>query len=149
MIFATLIFRRQMDDEEFEAREEAFVARFGGREPAGHTHEEEAHDEELAIVEFLGSDARLQGIEAHADVRLTARLSAEVGVDYVTVSSRTRGYRCRGYRRCGAASAAVSGERVPGRRRDAGHHDAGSGVLRRGADRGISAPQAVCVRTRS
>ena len=82
------IFRRQMDDEEFEAREEAFVARFGGREPAGHTHdeeahEEEAHEEELAIVEFLGSDARLQGIEAHADVRLTSRLSAEVGVDYV------------------------------------------------------------------
>ena len=87
--------RRQMDDEEFEAREEAFVARFGGREPAGHTHEEEAHDEEvheheeeahdeeLGIVEFLGSDARLQGIEAHADVRLTARLSAEVGLDYV------------------------------------------------------------------
>ena len=34
-------------------------------------------------MEFLGSDARLQGIEAHADVRLTSRLSAEVGLDYV------------------------------------------------------------------
>ena len=87
------IFRRQMDDEEFEAREEAFVARFGGREPAGHTHEEEAHADDasaaqesveaLAIVEFLGGDARLQGIEAHADVRLTSRVSAEVGLDYV------------------------------------------------------------------
>ena len=140
------IFRRQMDDEEFEAREEAFVARFGGREPAGHTHEEEAHEEEPAIVEFLGSDALLQGIEAHADVRLTSRLSAEVGLDYVHGQLKNEGLplpRIPPLR--GRLGLRYQVERVPGRRRGAGHHDAGSCVRRRGADRGISAPQAVCV----
>ena len=145
------IFRRQMDDEEFEAREEAFVARFGGREPAGHTHdeeahEEEAHEEELAIVEFLGSDARLQGIEAHADVRLTSRLSAEVGVDYVHGQLTNEGLplpripplRGRVGLRYQVNAFQVGGEVT-------GHHDAASCVRRRGADRGISAPQAVCV----
>src|SRR5690606_31846691 len=33
------IFRRNLDEEEFEAREASFVARFGGREPAGHEHD--------------------------------------------------------------------------------------------------------------
>jgi iron complex outermembrane receptor protein len=37
----------------------------------------------VAIVEFVGADALLQGIEAHADVALTARVFAEVGADYV------------------------------------------------------------------
>ena len=81
------IFRNQIELEEFEAREEEFVERFGGREPAGHAHDAggdaHAEDEELAIVEFLGRDALLQGIEAHADVRLPSGFGIEAGLDYV------------------------------------------------------------------
>jgi iron complex outermembrane receptor protein len=81
------IFRNPIDHEEFEAREEEFIARFGGREPAGHGHEGEevegAEEEEVAIVEFVGADAVLQGVEAHADVQIAAGLSAEVGLDFV------------------------------------------------------------------
>ena len=145
------IFRRQMDDEEFEAREEAFVARFGGREPAGHTHEEEAHEEEAheeepAIVGVPGERRAAAGDRgtrrraAHLAAQCRGRLglrprsAQERGVTAAADTAAT-----------GPRRSAVSGERVPGRRRGAGHHDAGSCVRRRGADRGISAPQAVCV----
>jgi iron complex outermembrane receptor protein len=80
------IYRNLLDEEEFEAREEEFVDRFGGREPAGHEHAEEGgeeDEEQLAIVEFVGRDAVLQGIEAHADVAVTSRIFVELGVDYV------------------------------------------------------------------
>jgi iron complex outermembrane receptor protein len=86
------IFRRNMDHEEFEERREEFVTRFGGREPAGHAEhdpeagggeEEEEEEEEIAFVEFVGADARLQGIESHADFQLTTVLTAEVGLDLV------------------------------------------------------------------
>ena len=76
--------------EEFEAREEELVARFGGREPAGHEHDA-AGEEERAIVEFVGADALLQGVEAHADIQITTALSAEVGLDYVRGSLRASG----------------------------------------------------------
>jgi iron complex outermembrane receptor protein len=86
------IFRREMDREEFEAREAEFVARFAGREAAGHEHEAGAgEDEAFAIVEFLGADALLQGVEAHGDVQITKALAAEVGVDYVRGSLRGSG----------------------------------------------------------
>lgn len=88
------IFRRVMDHEEFEERRGEFVARFGGREPAGHAaHEDEAgdeEDEELAFVEFVGADALLQGIESHADFRLTPTLAAEAGLDFVRGSLKDR-----------------------------------------------------------
>ena len=79
------IFRRNMTLEEFEAREDEFVDRFGGREPAGHEHAEdggESEDEELAIVEYLGADSRLQGVEAHADIpgHVAARRGARCGL---------------------------------------------------------------------
>jgi iron complex outermembrane receptor protein len=78
------IFRNLLDHEEFEAREEEFVDRFGGREPAGHEeHEPGAEEEELAIVEFVGRDAVLQGVEAHADFSVTSKIFVEVGADYV------------------------------------------------------------------
>ena len=85
------IFRRLIDHEEFEERRAEFVSRFSGREPAGHEpHEvgsegEEAghEEEEIAFVEFVGADALLQGIEAHADFQLTSRWSAELGLDLV------------------------------------------------------------------
>ncbi len=78
------IFRRLMDHGEFERRRDEFVARFGGREPAGHgEHDAAEHGEEVAFVEFVGADAVLQGLESHADVQLTSRVSAELGVDLV------------------------------------------------------------------
>jgi iron complex outermembrane receptor protein len=81
---SNFIFRNLLDEEEFEEREEDFVERFGGREPAGHEeHGTEGDEEELAIVEFVGRDSLLQGIEAHADVALTDRVFVEVGADMV------------------------------------------------------------------
>ena len=81
------IFRRVMDHEEFEARRDEFVTRFGGREPAGHAEHEGAQaadeDEELAFVEFVGADALLHGIESHADFQLTPVLTAEAGLDFM------------------------------------------------------------------
>jgi iron complex outermembrane recepter protein len=88
------IYRNQIDEEEFEAREEEFIERFAGREPAGHhEHAEEGEageggvpegeEEELAIVEYVARDAVLQGIEAHADFAVTSRIFVEVGADYV------------------------------------------------------------------
>ncbi len=79
------IFRRQIDHEAFEERRDEFVALFGGRQPSGHAeHEgEEGGDEEIAFVEFVGSDALLQGIEAHSDFQITSQLSAELGLDFV------------------------------------------------------------------
>jgi iron complex outermembrane receptor protein len=81
------IFRRNMDEEEYDARLDEFIARFGGREPAGGHDEGEGDEEtELAFVEFVGADATLQGIESHADFQLTRTLSAEAGLDFVTGS---------------------------------------------------------------
>jgi iron complex outermembrane receptor protein len=77
------IFRNELTEEEFEEREEEFVDRFGGREPAGHEEHGADGGEELAIVEFVGRDAVLQGIEAHADFAVTSRVFAELGADYV------------------------------------------------------------------
>jgi iron complex outermembrane receptor protein len=90
------IFRSLISEEEFEAREEEFIARFGGREPAGHDEHahaeeggeeavaEEPHaDETFSIIEYVARDAVLQGVEAHADFSLTPTLFAELGADYV------------------------------------------------------------------
>jgi iron complex outermembrane receptor protein len=74
------IFRRQITADEFEARLSEFEARFGGRAPAGV---DEGVEDDIAFVEYVGADAVLQGIESHADLQLTSRLSAEVGLDYV------------------------------------------------------------------
>jgi iron complex outermembrane receptor protein len=80
------IFRNVLDHEDFEAREEEFEERFPGRELVGHEHEAEgeAHDEEeFAIVDFVGADALLQGVEFHGDFSVTPRIFAEVGLDFV------------------------------------------------------------------
>lgn len=86
------IFRNLLDEEEFEAREDEFIDRFGGREPAGREEHGTAGDEgeELAIVEFAGRDAVLQGVEAHADFSVTSRVFVEVGADYVRGSLKER-----------------------------------------------------------
>ena len=95
------IFRRILDEEEFEAREEEFEARFPGRELVGEDHGEEEEgeeleegehaDEEFAIVEFLGADTVLQGLEGHADLQLTGSLTGELGFDYVRASLKNTG----------------------------------------------------------
>jgi iron complex outermembrane receptor protein len=80
------IFRNELDFEDFEAREEEFEDRFPGRALVGHEEEEggeEHEEEELAIVDFVGADALLQGIEVHGDFALTNRIFVEAGLDYV------------------------------------------------------------------
>jgi len=68
------IFRNVLDHEEFEEREAELEARFPGRELVGDGGEEE----DLAIVDFVGADAVLQGVELHADVQLAPRLLSKV-----------------------------------------------------------------------
>jgi iron complex outermembrane receptor protein len=87
------IFRDLLSEDQFERREEQFVRRFGGRQPAGHDHgaADAPPDEELAIVEFVGRDALLQGVEAHADLSVTSRWLVEVGADYVRGSLKASG----------------------------------------------------------
>ena len=85
------IFRNPVDDAEFHARETEFAARFPDRaavEAHGHEGDEEA---ELAIVDFIGADALLQGVEAHGDLQLATGLFAEAGLDYVRGSLRADG----------------------------------------------------------
>jgi iron complex outermembrane receptor protein len=83
------IFRNVIGHEEFEEREAEFIALHSGREPAGHEHSEGGEGAggqgggEIAFVEFVGADALLHGIEAHADLTLTSKVAAEVGIDYV------------------------------------------------------------------
>jgi iron complex outermembrane receptor protein len=81
------IFRNELDHEDFESREEAYLARFPGRELVGHAHGEEGEEgedeEELAIVDFVGADAVLQGIEVHGDVQVIRGVFAEAALDYV------------------------------------------------------------------
>ena len=78
---ADFIFKDQISHEEFEAREEEFLARFPDRELVGHDHEE--GDEELAILDFVGADAVLQGLEFHTDVQVVPGLFAEGMIDLV------------------------------------------------------------------
>ncbi|WP_291984227.1 TonB-dependent receptor [Luteitalea sp.] len=82
------IFRSPLTEEEFDAR-------FPGLEEEGHEegHEEEGHhgDEEFPIVEFIGRDVRLQGVEAHADIDLSRGLHLELGLDTVRGELRDGG----------------------------------------------------------
>jgi iron complex outermembrane receptor protein len=78
------IFRQPLSSAEFAARVPGYSVRFDGREGiAARAGEVLQSDEALPIIEYLAQDSVLQGIEAHADVTLTAKLSAEVGLDYV------------------------------------------------------------------
>ena len=60
-----------------------FAARFPGRtiQHEGHGHGE--GDTPFPIIEYVGADAVLQGVEAHADVRVLHPLLFELGLDYV------------------------------------------------------------------
>jgi iron complex outermembrane receptor protein len=74
------IFRSPIQVDEFEVREEEFAERFPGREFQDPGQDDEP---QLQIVEFVGADSVLQGVEAHSDFRLFEGLIAEAGVDYV------------------------------------------------------------------
>jgi iron complex outermembrane receptor protein len=74
------IFRNPLSDEEFEAREDEFDERFGVVDDPDGGHE---HDDEFPFIEFVGADSTLYGIEAHADINLTASLVAEITYDWV------------------------------------------------------------------
>jgi iron complex outermembrane receptor protein len=80
------IFRKVLDPEEFVTREKEIESRFPGRALVGHSLEEAEEEEELAIVDFVGADAVLQGIESHMDFQLTSAVVVEAGLDYVRSS---------------------------------------------------------------
>jgi iron complex outermembrane receptor protein len=70
------VFRRLLSADEFAARQTVYAARFAGRalqEPEG----------DFPIVENVAADSVLEGVEAHADVRLSSEFTAEVGFDSV------------------------------------------------------------------
>lgn len=67
--------------------EEAFHDRFGdGGAEDGH-----ADEDAFPLVEFLARDARLQGVEGHADVDLTQGFHLELGLDTVRGTLRGEG----------------------------------------------------------
>jgi iron complex outermembrane receptor protein len=76
------VFTAPVTPEEFEAREPEFAKRFPGR-GIGEHEEEGDHGEEFPIIEYIGTDSVLQGIEAHSDIQLTSQLFLELGLDYV------------------------------------------------------------------
>lgn len=85
------IFRNPLDEETFEEREPEFAARFPGRVINHESHGHGDEEAELQFIEFVGADSLLEGVEAHADVRLTTRLEAELGLDYVRGSLKDSG----------------------------------------------------------
>jgi iron complex outermembrane receptor protein len=91
------IYRNPIDHEDFEAREDEYLARFPGRELVGHDHghegegEGEEEEEELAIIDFVGADALLQGVEVHGDFQVAPGLFAEAALDYVRGTLKATG----------------------------------------------------------
>ncbi|MDA1306898.1 MAG: TonB-dependent receptor [Acidobacteria bacterium] len=71
------VFRSPLTIQGLARRMPEFAARFPGRA----LDIDEA--DEFVIVEHIGADSVLQGIEAHGDVGLTSQLFAEFGLDYV------------------------------------------------------------------
>jgi iron complex outermembrane receptor protein len=71
------IFTAPLTHDEFAVRQEEFAQRFPGRDV------EIASDEDFPLIEYVGADSVLQGIEAHGDVALTPQVFAEFQLDYV------------------------------------------------------------------
>jgi iron complex outermembrane recepter protein len=74
------IFRNPLSDEEFEAREDEFEARFGFDPDDADAHEQ------FPFIEYVATDATMWGGEAHADVTVTERIGAELTYDFVRAS---------------------------------------------------------------
>ena len=77
------VFTAPVTAEDFVARETEFAERFPGRGIGEEPAEDSDEGEPLPIIEYLGADSVLQGIEAHADIAVTPTLFIELGVDYV------------------------------------------------------------------
>jgi iron complex outermembrane receptor protein len=89
------IFRQPLSEEEFEGRHEEFDERFGVEHEEGEEEEEgedgHGHGEDLPVIEFNGTDATLWGLEAHADIVLTSRWTADLTYDFVRGERRDDG----------------------------------------------------------
>jgi iron complex outermembrane receptor protein len=72
------VFTAPIAADDLADRQEELDARFPGRGIA-----DEELESEFPIIEYVGADSLLQGIEAHADVAISSNLFAEAGVDYV------------------------------------------------------------------
>jgi len=70
------VFTAPLTAEDFEDRLEEFAARFPERDI-------EAEESEFQIIEYVGADSILQGVEAHADFAVTPQVFVELGADYV------------------------------------------------------------------
>ncbi len=81
------IFRSPVDEDDFDDR---FPGLGNGHGDEHDDHHDHAHGE-LPIIEFLGRDARLQGLEAHADIDVANGLHVELGLDSVRGSLRDSG----------------------------------------------------------
>jgi iron complex outermembrane receptor protein len=80
------VFTAPLSEEEFEARQDEFGERFpdrgiGEEEPPVEGAEEE--EEPCPIIEYVGADSILQGVEAHGDFQVAPQLIADVTFDYV------------------------------------------------------------------
>ncbi|MEP7118168.1 MAG: TonB-dependent receptor [Acidobacteriota bacterium] len=81
------IFRRPIATAEFTARSAEFSQRFG----AGFAGDGAGNGSEFPSVEFSATNALFYGVEAHADVTLTATLGAELTRDVVRATRTADG----------------------------------------------------------
>ncbi len=77
------IFRNPISEEEFEEREEEFDDRFGVVHEDEDDDGDHHHDTDLPIIEFVGRDSTLWGVEAHGDLKITPEWTAEFTYDFV------------------------------------------------------------------
>ena len=75
------IFAAPLTVEDFERREAEFAARFPGRGTDGD--EDDGTAGEFPLVEYIGADSVLHGVEAHGDFALTQQLFLEFQLDAV------------------------------------------------------------------
>lgn len=54
-------------------------------------HEGHDHGDEFPVVEYVGADSLLQGVEIHGDLQLSSHIFADFGFDYVRGSLRATG----------------------------------------------------------
>jgi iron complex outermembrane receptor protein len=81
------VYTQPLTEEEFEARQDEFAERFptrgiGEEEPPAEGEGEE-EEESFPIIEYVGADSILQGVEAHGDFQVAPQLIADATFDYV------------------------------------------------------------------
>jgi iron complex outermembrane receptor protein len=86
------IIGERLTPDQFAAGLSTLATRFPGRDDVLDRADEILFNEDsLPILEFTASDSLLQGIEAHSDISLTSRVTAELGLDYVRAFQRDDG----------------------------------------------------------